>query len=172
MKVEIRQNVIDALVKLRDKDARRVINEALNTSVRILRKETVQNFKRGVTKYGKKINMKTAGLVRVGRGARKQLIKKVHIMGLPLARIFEKGTDERETQVRRKLYTSSYTDSRGERHRYTIGRGKGRRTGRITPVYFFRDARNEKEEEIYRTFNRQLLVAFRKLWKAGKIQRK
>ena len=55
MKVEIRQNVIDALVKLRDKDARRVINEALNTSVRILRKETVQNFKRGVTKSGKKI---------------------------------------------------------------------------------------------------------------------
>ena len=173
MPVEIQQNVIDALTRLRGKDAEKVINMALNESVRILRKETVSVFKKNaVTKSGKKINMKTAGLVRTSRRMRGQLLRKVHIMGLPLARIFENGTDERHTFVRKKVRTARVTDSAGKRYRITIGTGKGRRTGRILPIRFFKTARENKEQEIYSTFNNNLLKDFEKLWKAGKIRKK
>ena len=93
-------------------------------------------------------------------------------MGLPLARIFENGTDERHTFVRKKVRTARVTDSAGKRYRITIGTGKGRRTGRILPIRFFKTARENKEQEIYSTFNNNLLKAFEKLWKAGKIQKK
>ena len=173
MPIEIQQNVLDALSRLNGKDALKVINTALTRSARILRKEAVSNFRRnGKTKSGKRIKMKTAGLVSVTRSTRRQLMRKVHIMKSPLARIFEKGTEPRHTQVRKKLYTYSTYDGNGNRLRITKGEGKGRYTGYIRPVYFFRDARNSKEKEIYEMFNEEVLTAFKKIWESGKTIKK
>lgn len=173
MPIQIQQNVLDALAKLKSKDALKVINTALTQSARILRKETLSNFKRnGRTKSGRKIDMGTAGLVSVSRSTRKQLMRKVHIMRSPLARIFEKGTKPRHTMVRKKTGASTIIDDRGERRRITMGKGKGRYTGVIRPIYFFRDARNSKEKEIYESFNKYVLDGLQKLWEAGKITKK
>ena len=173
MRVRIEENVLDALTRLRSKDAQRVIRLALTSSVRILRKESISNFKRnGRTKSGKKIDMGTAGLVRASRLARRQLGMKVHIMGNPLARIFEKGAVNRHTMVARKKYTSSRINNKGDRVRITYGRGRGHYTGDIIPIHFFRDARTAKEKEIYETFNKQVRKVFKDLWEQGKIHRR
>lgn len=169
MPIEIQQNVLDALSRLNGKESLKIINTALTRSARILRKEAVSNFKRnGKTKSGRKIKMKTAGLVSISRRTRKQLMRKVHIMKSPLARIFEKGTKPRHTLVRKKLYTYSTYDGKGNRLRITKGKGKGRYTGYIMPIYFFRDARNSKEKEIYEMFNREVLSELQKIWESGK----
>ena len=144
MPIEIQQNVLDALSRLNGKESLKIINTALTRSAQ------------------------TAGLVSISRRTRKQLMRKVHIMKSPLARIFEKGTKPRHTLVRKKLYTYSTYDGKGNRLRITKGKGKGRYTGYIMPIYFFRDARNSKEKEIYEMFNREVLSELQKIWESGK----
>lgn len=170
MSLKIEQNVSDALARLQGNDAYKVLNAALTKSVRILRKETNRNFKAGRTKHGRKINMKTAGLVSVSKSKRKALEKKVHIMKLPLARIFEIGTAERFAPIKRKKHRYTVIDGRGDKVKKTVpGEEDSRPTGRINPVYFFRNAQISKEKEINETFNKEVLAAFKKLWESGKI---
>lgn len=170
MPLRIEQSVSEALAQLQGKEVNKAINAALTKSVRILRKETNRNFKAGQTKHGRRINMKTAGLVSVSKSKRKALEKKVHIMKLPLARIFEIGTAERFAPIKRKKHRYTVIDGRGDKVKITVpGKEDSRPTGRINPVHFFRNAQISKEREINETFNKDLMKVIKKLWDSGKI---
>lgn len=65
-------------------------------------------------------------------------------------KFFELGTQER--------HTKSAKSSAGYR------RGKGRRTGRIKPLYFFKRAKNTTEPIIFNNINRRISESIYKIY--------
>lgn len=168
MRVRIEESVGSALAQLRGKDVTRVLRKSLTASVRILRKESVANFRKGRTTKGRRIRMKTTGLIQSKR-VRRRLAMEIKIVNWK-ARIFEVGAEDRHT-MGYKSHTYTLIDGRGDKVKLRVG-GKARPTGSIKPVHFFRDARISKEREIYDTFNTQLVKVFKDLWSRGKIRKK
>lgn len=144
---------------------------ALRSSANILKKRTDLNFKdtkiglsirrkeKITRKNGKKIN-------RIRRIATVKVLKKesaaiVHIMSDYRVKWFEKGTKERRTKgYRYRIASNIYR--KGNR-RYYKKEGAARRTGSIDPRWFFRDAQNQTERQIFDNLDKEISKAIIKI---------
>lgn len=147
---------------------------ALRSSANILKKKTDENFKKtGVNltlrrketvtrKSGKKVNkIRRIATVRVKK---KDMLALVHILSDFRVHWFETGTNERRTQG------YSYRTERNKVKR-GVGRwgffyqrkGRGRSTGAIEPHWFFREAQNQTERQIFDNIKNELSKAIIKI---------
>lgn len=92
---------------------------------------------------------------------------KVHIMGDFRLKIFEKGnykTKPRKTKGRKKVFNGTYKRGRAQYDRI----GKGHSTGNIKALWFFKQAKNETERQVFETLNSNIKDSIMKAILKGK----
>ena len=154
----------------------RAYRRALKKSAEILKRETDRLFadnthlnKRKIevtTRSGKLVKKADAGVatVRVYVGKKYKPYAKVDIMGDYMMKWFELGTKERKTKGWKILGQYKRRDD-GKRW-YNWRMGRGRRTGRIKPLYLFLRAQNMTEAEIFNAMEnmtkKEILTTYRR----------
>lgn len=149
IEVDDRQ-VMALLDDLTGREVQRVERQVLRQSGSMLIKQTRANLRASVRNTNKRSRFGKS----MQSGVKQRIIKndgdfesKVHIMGDFRLKFFELGTQERHTKSAKAI-------SNGDRTRYRTG--KGRRTGRIKPIYFFKRAKNTMEPIIYNNINKRV----------------
>lgn len=152
IEVDDRQ-VISLLDDLTGREIKRVQRQVLRQSGNILVKQARVNLRQNVRNTNKRSRFGKS----MQSGIKQRIIKnngdfesKVHIMGDFRLKFFELGTQERHTKSAKSL--AGYR------------RGKGRRTGRIKPLYFFKRAKNTTEPIIFNNINRRISESIYKIY--------
>lgn len=145
------KDAINMLSGLDQKLRNKAYRDGIRWSLNIVKKETIKNIRKrlgkSVTrhkdKYGKTLEsgVKTSINRKVDGG-------KVHIMANYKLKWFELGTSER------------YNMRNKQKGKYLK---KYRRTGKITPMWFFRDAYTSKEKEVFNTLEQNIAKAIKKI---------
>lgn len=157
------RQVVKMLDRLNGVEMKNAAVSALRKGANILAKKTTSNFRSKI-----KINAKRTEIIKRGNGKnikkirriatvkvdKKKLAAKVHIMSDFRLKFFEMGTKERRTKGYR--ITGAYYKGR---RKYLRRKGKGRRTGRIKPGWYFRSAMNETEHAVFASIESNLSKA-------------
>ena len=160
---------------------KRAYRRAIKKSADILKRETDRQFAERThlntrkpqtisknKKAVKKTNFGTA-TVRIYMKGNQIPSAKVHIMSDYMMKWFELGTKERKTKGRKVIGIFQF---RTGGRRYKLRIGKGRRTGKIEPMYLFRKAQNATESEIFKNMRdltkKEILTTYRRACRKNK----
>lgn len=155
--VEIDDSQVQNLfARLTSKDQKKAMKSALRKAASILVKKTKSNLKQVVknstkksTKYGTSLQSGVKSKVdKEGKEA------EVHIMGDFRLKFFEKGTQPRTTKGYRIV---------GKEGRNLIREGKGSNKGAITAKYFFKNAQDQTEKQIFDNLTNLLTISIKKI---------
>lgn len=144
---------------------------ALRSSANILKKRTDLNFKD--TKIGLSIKRRTVRFVSKKTGKeRKKILRiatvrisskkmeaKVHIMSDYRVKWFEMGTVERYTHTRR----ATVIDGRGDKRVLKFKTIRSKYVGKVKARWFFRDAQNQTERQIFDNLDKEISKAIIKI---------
>lgn len=149
--------VQDLFKRLTSKDQKKAMKSALRKAASILVKKTKSNLKQVVKNSNKKSTKYGTSLQ---SGVKSKVAKngneaEVHIMGDFRLKFFEKGTKPRET----KGYKITGKDSSNN----LIREGKGSNKGSITPKYFFKNAQDQTERQIFDNLTNLLTISIQKI---------
>lgn len=152
--ITIKVNTADVVAMFQDlypSKQKAVYRTALRKGADVLIKNTRENLKGAVSGsiYKKRPNQKysMAGGVRRSGTDRDATFISVHIMGNYKLKWFEKGT------------TNRYTLNRNGRRKYKAGVYRGKMTGK----YFFKNAIDMSEKQVYEIFDKELVEAIIKI---------
>jgi hypothetical protein len=169
------KEILDMLDRLSGPEMKKVELMALRSSANILKKKTDENFLKtglNIPMYKKEtITRKKTGkqVTKIRRVATvrvkvKDLLSLVHIMSNYLIPWFEFGTNERHTQGYQYRTEENKVKRKVGRWGFFYQRkGKGRRTGRIKPHWFFKLANDQTEQQIFSNIKNELSKAIIKI---------
>lgn len=137
---------------------RRVLYKAIMDGAKVLQENTKESFRRKVGEASTHFSNDVGGPFYDGvmlKGDRAYLEGRVSIMKDYRMKWFEKGTRER--------FTSYRINKRGEYRKTTNASGTTHSTGKMKPLYFFRDARNNSAGQIEEAITQSINNAYLKL---------
>lgn len=155
------------LDRLGEQKTSRMILSSMRKGLNIIAKETTLRFKTNRRGFaGKKVVKRSRGgkekevQLKVAKVviSNKEQTAKVHIMEDYRVKWFESGTKERKTKGR-KIYRGYWKGKKKLLQRL----GKGHRTGRIKPEWFFKKSIRAKEAEAEQKINQEIKRVFTKL---------
>lgn len=147
--------------------ARNLFLSSVRKGLSVLARQTTANFKANRRKGWKQRRVKVWNrkgeekekILHVAKTTtnRKEETVKVHIMSDYRVKWLEMGTKERRTKGR-KIVGSYYKGKR----KYLIRQGKGRRTGKVQPEWFFLKAQRQTKDQVEQKINQEMTKAIRK----------
>ena len=138
---------------------RRVLYKAIMDGAKVLQENTKESFRRKVGEASTHFSKEVGGPFYNGvtlKGDRAYLEGRVAIMKDYRMKWFEKGTAVRTTgyKIRDGVYKRRINKS-----------GSSHSTGRMKPLYFFRDARNSSDKQIEEAITQSINNAYEKIQK-------
>ena len=138
-----------------DEFRNRVLFNAVKAGGQVLRKNTEESLKR---KWGENAYSAIQGIRMKGNKSYNEA--KVYLLSDYKLWWFEMGTKERHTRGH-KITGEEYVGKR----KYLTRSGKGHRTGRIKPLYFFKAAREGSESAITEAIIKSIDTAIKRVYK-------
>ncbi|MDR2138264.1 MAG: hypothetical protein LBP50_01750 [Tannerella sp.] len=162
------REVLRMFASLDSKRRKKAHRMALSRGAGILVRETRKNIRIWMKSSGSPSPKSRKPVRKMESGVKSRINRdateaRVHIMGDYRLKWFETGTKDRY-RSRKKLYM--FRRSPGGRKYWKRNGGKDVRTGKISPQYFFRRARESKESEISANMENLLSAAIRKVYES------
>ena len=167
IKVEIDDSQVQAVFSaLNVKNQKKTLMGGIRKSAQILINRTkalIKSNLNNTTKANRFNGKKMVNGVKF-KADREKLEGKVHIMGDFRLKFFEKGTVERFTKGRKKIWNGGFRGGRRDYNR----KGKGHSTGAIKSIGFFKQAKADTEQQVFSTLTANIKESIMKAIVKGK----
>lgn len=153
---------------LTSKNQKKALKQGIRKSAQILVKRTKQLLKQNVKNVTKPSRFKDHKKMINGvkfafdRDKNKNMEGKVHIMGEFRLKFFEVGTADRYQGMKRRKGLMGFV------RRLIKGAKHKRYTGRIKPIYFFKKAKSDTEQQVFSSLNENIKESITKAILKGK----